>query len=695
MNPSKALQLLPQAYALHQSGRLREAEPVYRKALRAASRDAVALYMFGLLNLQLGNGEEAVRWNDASLKINPNQPEALNNKGLALQNLGRNEEALAAYEQAVKLNPAYAGAWYNRGNALQDMKRYDEAISSYRQALTLRPNHADTWINLGKACKLQEHYEDACACYEKAVALAPGLAVVYNNLGNALMELKRYDEAQANFNKAIAFKPDYADAYLNLGLLLPKLKQYGKALTAFDKAIALAPDNVDAYLNRGFVLQEMERYEEALASHQKAVALKPGAANVNFHLGQVLQSLKRMDEALASYDRAIELDPDYADAYAGKSNLFMELGSMDEAGAVLEHALKALPNETSLLGARVALKALQADDPLFGQLEKRYAERASLPSLKRVMLDFAMGKSLEAQGKYDDAFKAYEEGNQLHYQENPYDLERDLQRLASTRSYFSTKLIAKCQAVLETLPAVEDERVPVFIVGMPRSGTTLTEQVLASHPDLFGAGELVTFGNLARTVELPPPDAPDWEAKILDLRRLGQKYMEQTWKLAPDARYITDKMPHNFNNLVLIHLMLPNAKILHVVRDPMDNCFSCYALRFQKGHEYCYDQEMLGRHYRIYQQYMQHWHSVLSPGRILDVRYEDTVADLEMQARRILEYVDLPWDPACLNFYETKRSVKTASITQVRQPIYKTSVARWKRFEKHLGPLKEILQADA
>ena len=695
MNLGKELELLPQAYALHQSGRLREAEPVYRKALGTASRDPVALYMFGLLNLQLGNGEEAVRWNDASLKINPNQPEALNNKGLALQNLGRSEEALVAYERATKLNPAYAGAWYNRGNALQDLKRYDGAISSYQQALAIRPEHADTWINMGKAYRLHEHYEEACNCYQKAIALTPGQPVVYNNLGNALMELKRYEEAQANFNRAIAFKPDYADAYLNVGLLLLKQKKYQAALASIDKVIALMPDNADAYLNRGLVLQELDRHEEALLVHQKAVALKPDAANMHFHLGKAQQNLKQMDEALASYDRAIELDADYVEAYAGKSNLFMEIGRMAEAEEVLSRALETLPEDVSLLCARVALKALQADSPLFGQLEKHYAERTSLSQEKRIMLDFAIGKSLEGQGRYDEAFEAYEEGNRLHYQDDPYDLERDMHRLASTRSYFSAELFERCQAVLEKLPVIDDERVPVFIVGMPRSGTTLTEQVLASHPDLFGAGELVTLGDLVRTVELPSPDAPEWEARILDLRRLGQEYLEKTWRLAPDACYITDKMPHNFSSLALIHLMLPNAKIIHVMRDPMDNCFSCYSLRFQKGHEYCYDQVMLGRHYLMYQQYMQHWHSVLPSGRILDVRYEDTVDDLETQARRILEYVGLPWDSACLNFYETERSVKTASITQVRRPIYKTSVARWKRFEKHLSPLKETLQASA
>ena len=661
MNPDKALQLLPQAYALHQSGRLREAETVYRKALGAASRDPLALYMFGLLNLQIGNREEAVRWNEASLKINPNQPEAQNNKGLALQNLGRKEEALASYDHAVRLNPAYAGAWYNRGNVLQDMGRYDEAVDSYRQALAIRPYHADSWINLGRAHKALGHYEDACACYEKAIAIAPGQAVGHNNLGNALMELRRYDKALESLGRAVALDPDYADAYQN----------------------------------RGLVLQELDRYEEALESFRKAVELKPEAAEAHFHLGQALQDMRRFDEALTSYERATELKPGYADAYAKKALLFMELGKMKEAGAILDEVEGTMSDDTALLFARVSLKPLQADDPYFDRLRERYADRTTLLKGKREFVDFAMGKSLEAQGRYDEAFAAYEEGNRLHYEKYPYDITAEMRYLANTRAYFSVELLDRCRSVLETLPADGDERVPVFIVGMPRSGTTLTEQVLASHPDLFGAGELTTLGDLARKVELPPLDAPDWERRILDLRRFGREYMDQVWKLAPDARYITDKMPHNFNNLMLIHLMLPNAKIIHVMRDPMDNCFSCYALRFKKGHDYCYDLEMLGRHYQLYRQYMQHWHDVLPPGRILDVRYEDTVADLETQARRILEYVGLPWDPACLDFHKTERSVKTASIAQVRKPIYKTSVARWKHFEKHLGPLQEILQANS
>lgn len=659
MNPNKALQLLPQAFTLHQSGKFDEAASIYRKAMSADPKNADAPRMLGLLHLQQGQWQEGAKFTGLSLRLNPNQPEALNNQGYALQNLGRHEEALTCYDQALKLMPGYAGAWYNRGNLLQDMERHDEAISSYQQALAIRPDHADSWINLGKAFRQAERYDEALDSYRKAISLAPNNAVAYNNLGNTLSSLKRYGEAEANFNKAILLTPTYADAYLNLGL----------------------------------ALQEQEKFDEALACYQKAVSLKPEEARAHLTLGKTYQELGNLDSALASYDQAIRLKHDYADAYAGKGNLLIELGKMQEATAILQQAVADMPDEIAPLAALLALKTNHDDEQLIARLESRYAQREALPHDDHISLDFSVGKTMEALGRYDDAFMAYEEGNRLHYQDNPFDEEADIRQLTSTLSYFSSELFSESASILEALPASEEKRVPIFIVGMPRSGTTLTEQILSSHPNLFGAGELGVMNSLARKVEIPPREAADWEDKIRELREFGRSYLDQVWQLAPEALYITDKLPHNFMHLGLIHLMLPNAKIIHVMRDPMDNCFSCYALRFKKSHQYCYDLEMLGRHYLRYKQYMQHWHNVLPEGRILDVRYEDTVADLEGQARRILEYVGLPWDPACLNFHENKRAVRTASVTQVRRPIYSNSVARWKRFEKHLGPLADIITA--
>ena len=395
---------------------------------------------------------------------------------------------------------------------------------------------------------------------------------------------------------------------------------------------------------------------------------------------------------MACFDKAIEQQPDYAEAYARKGNFLIELGKMREAETPLNRALELDPANVAALSALMSLKRAKLDGPRFVQLEALYGRRATLPDDKRVPLDFAMGKALEDLGRHDEAFAAYAEGNGLHWAKHPYDEAEQKRTIQTRRSFFSRELFGKCAELAAKLPAVPGDRIPVFIVGMPRSGTTLIEQVLASHPSLFGAGELRTLDRLAQPVELPSIDTPSLEERLLDLRRLGQTYLDEVWKLAPKARYITDKLPGNFMRLGLLQLMLPQAKIIHAMRDPMDSCFSCYALRFKEGHEYCYDLATLGRYYLRYRQLMQHWHEVLPAGRILDLRYEDMVADLEGQARRLLDYVGLPWDPACLDFHQNKRAVSTASMTQVRRPIYKTSVARWKHFEQHLGPLLEIIR---
>jgi tetratricopeptide (TPR) repeat protein len=658
---SKSLQLFQQAYALHQQGRLDEAEPLYLKALSAAPKHADLLRMLGMLYLQRGNWKKGAQMTESSLRVNPAQPEAQNNLGYALQNLNRFDEALACYDRAISLNRVYAGAWYNRGNVLLSMGRYDEAVSGYRQALKIRPAHADSWVNQGKACKLMACYEDACYCYQQAIALSPDNAIAHNNLGNALNELNRCDEALTHFNKAIALAPDYADAYYNAGL----------------------------------VLQGMKRHEEAAACYRKVIVLQADHAEAHLNLGIVCHELKKIDDALVCFDQAIFLKPEDGNAYTRKGGGLIELGRMDEAEAILNQALLLSPDDIAPLISLLSLKRCHPGDPMLRRLEVHYAERESLSPEKRIDLNFAMGKAMEDVGGYDKSFEAYEEGNRLYCLEHPYDESEDICYAKSAAGFFSGELFDRFAALAAALPPVCDDRTPIFIVGMPRSGTTLIEQILASHPDLYGAGELAVLGELSGKVEIPAPDSPDLASSLLALRKLGQEYLDRVWELAPDARYITDKMPHNFLHLGLIPLMLPNAKIIHSMRDPMDCCFSSYALRFKEGHEYCYDMEMLGRHYQRYRELMVHWHNVLPPGRILDVSYEDNVADPEREARRLLAYLGLPWDAACLKFYENKRTVSTASVTQVRKPIYSGSVARWKRFEKHLGPLLEIVGSAA
>jgi hypothetical protein len=313
-----------------------------------------------------------------------------------------------------------------------------------------------------------------------------------------------------------------------------------------------------------------------------------------------------------------------------------------------------------------------------------------MPVPERIRYWFALGKAREDVGRYDAAFTAYTEGNRLQHDRLPCDEARADEMLARLIAVFDRDLFAARRDVRG------GDKTPIFIVGMPRSGTTLLEQILASHPAVHGAGELPDLNQVimnapARTGRRFPDFVPDLQPE--DFRRMGEDYAERLWRLAPGARHITDKMPANFFYIGMIRLMLPQAKIIHAMRDPMDSCFSNYARLFNDTMEFAYDLGTLGRYYVRYIKLMQHWHAVLTAGSILDLRYEDLVADPAAQARRMLDYVGLPWDDNCLAFHRNQRHVKTASMAQVRKPIYQTSVARWRHFENHLQPLLAIVQA--
>jgi tetratricopeptide (TPR) repeat protein len=657
MNQTSILQPLDEALALFQAGKFEQAEKIYRQTIASQPENAHALGMLGMLCMQRGNWEEGVDLVNASLAIDPRQPDMLNNLGYALQTLGRYEEALACYDKAIALYPGHVSAYFNRGNTLQSLERYAEAVESYEKAAYFRPAHADTWINLGNAHNKLEHYELASACYMKALALRADDPGIHNNLGLATKGLKQPETALAHFKKAIALQPGYADAHLNLANLLEELGRHEEALASYEKVMSLAPDWNDALVSKGLLLKDLGRYEEARECFVEAIARQPGNPEAHNGLGLLNQELGRREEATENFLAAIR-------AEAGSIGAYFNLAY---------------------------LGYLTKDEQLFEKLQEIYAHRNEIPDENHIYLDFAMGKALEDKQRYDEAFEAYEEGNRLHHLSHPYDEAAAEKSVNDIASFFTADLFEKCQTVSARLSLPRETRTPVFIVSMPRSGSTLIEQILSSHPLVFGAGELTLFDEITDGVQLPKKDAPGWEDACKHLRELGRRYLDAVWKLAPDAAFITDKMPGTFLHLGLLKLMLPDAKIIHAMRDPKDSCWSCYTHRFAKAHYYSYDLAMLGRFYMRYEDQMRHWHEALPPGSILDVRYENVVAEPEREVRRLLEYVGLPWDDACLKFHENKRPVLTASLNQVRRPLYSSSVARWKHFEKHLGPLLEIV----
>jgi hypothetical protein len=319
-------------------------------------------------------------------------------------------------------------------------------------------------------------------------------------------------------------------------------------------------------------------------------------------------------------------------------------------------------------------------------MEALAEDSRSLPVKDQVSLHFALANAYEDLGRYASAFRQLLAGNALQRQQIAYHEGATVGLFGRIRAVFDSELMRTHQNV-----GARSSK-PVFIVGMPRSGTTLVEQILASHPQVFGAGELTTFADAVVSIgavetwsEAFPQGCLTWLPARL--RQLGARYLAQVERLAPDAARITDKMPWNYLHLGLIHLALPDAAIIHVVRNPLDTCVSCFSKLFAGGNDYSYDLAELGRYYRHYQALMAHWRDVLPPGSVLDVHYEDVVADLEGQARRIVAYCGLEWDARCVAFHQTERPVRTASMAEVRRPIYTSSVSRWRRYEALLGPL--------
>jgi hypothetical protein len=414
--------------------------------------------------------------------------------------------------------------------------------------------------------------------------------------------------------------------------------------------------------------------------------LRPNFAEALSNRGNTLKELKRFEEALASYDRALTLRPDYAEAHNSLGVVLLQLGHLSQARAALEQAVELAPRKAKYRRDLGEITRFVAGHEHLAALEKLAADSVTLSVGDRIELHFALGKANEDVGRHAEAFRQWLDGNALKRQQIAYDEAATLGELDRIQSVFTCELIRTWQDVGDPSP------VPVFIVGMARSGSTLVEQILASHPQVFGAGELKHFDGSVKQIRTNFGDAAIYPELVSgmtdeDFRDLGVRYLAEIKRLASDSIRITDKAPGNFMFAGLIHLALPNARIIHTIRNPVDTCLSCFSKLFNEGQNHTYDLAELGRYYRHYQELMAHWHRVLPPGRILDVRYEDVVADLEGQARRIIAHCGLNWDPRCLAFHQTERPVLTASAAQVRRPIYNNAIGRWRVHEEALGLL--------
>jgi tetratricopeptide (TPR) repeat protein len=571
----------------------------------------------------------------------------------------------------------------NRHQRRASAKRGRTAKSPYAESAASRTMSASA--ELSKVAI--DHHQagrlaEAETCYRQIMATRPDHVVTQYNLGVVLHDQGKVDEAIAAYREAIRISPLFERAHANLGHALRKQGRLQESIAAYHQAIRIKPNHAEVHFNLGLALSDQSRFQEAIAAYQNAIRIKGNYAEAHCNIGLVLLKLGVLDEAVVAVRKAIASKPDLAEAHNLLGVALMQLGQLSEAKESFEQAVRHAPTDAAYRLAASEVTRFVPGDPRLAELEQFARDNASRPDTKQIELHFALGKAYDDVGQHADAFRHWLEGNALKRQQIAYDEATTLEELNQVRSVYTPEFIQASQN------AGHPSSVPVFIIGMPRSGTTLIEQILASHPEVFGAGELMYFRHVVEgTLAMPGGSATAGK----DMRSLGARYLAAVERLAPSARRITDKLPRNFIFVGLIHRALPNATIIHVTRDPVDTCLSCFSKFFTEEQDFTYDLAELGRYYRGYQNLMEHWYRVLPSGRILDVRYEDVVADLEGQARRIIAHCGLDWDPRCLAFHKTERPVRTASAMQVRQPIYNSAIGHWHVYAEFLGPLLEEL----
>ena len=469
-----------------------------------------------------------------------------------------------------------------------------------------------------------------------------------------------------------------------------ELNRLDEAVASYDKALVLRPDVAEVLHNRGHALFEMDRLDEAVANYEKALAIKPDFAEARIDLGKALAALHRTDEAIDCYRRVLAAAPGMAEAHSGLGAILQTLGRLAESRQRLETAVRLAPGNAEYYRSLVQAQRIAIGDPHLDAMEKLAQGVATLSRSEQIALHFALGKAYADLEKHKPAFDHLLQGNALKRKQVRYDETAGFAMFERVKAVFTPELMRQKRGL------GDPSNVPVFILGMPRSGTTLAEQMLASHPNIFGAGELRDIATALTEFDgrnhgqAPFPEIVP-HLSGAQLREFGARYVSTVAALAPTAARITDKMPGNFVFVGLIHLALPHARIVHTRRDPIDTCLSCFSQEFASGLQWSYDLGELGRFYRQYEALMEHWRRVLPAGVMLEVQYEELVADFEQQARRIVAYCGLEWDERCLAFHETQRPVRTASATQVRQPIYRSAIGRWRAYEPWLGPLLDAL----
>lgn len=650
-----------------------------------------------------------------------NSPDLLLLMGIIAGRMGDLDAAVRFVSRSLDLHEASAEAHFYLATVLRAKKEIDAAIRHTRRGLQLNPRSAEGYNKLGALLRMQDDNDRAEQAFSAAIELDPANALATYNLGYLLQQRLDLSGAETLFTRTLQLKPDLADAHSQLGAVLYQQGRLQEAVKALDTAIGLNNRLAEAHTIKGLALDMLGYPSNAEHCLREAVNVQPDNLKARLMLANTWLNRSRLVESVDEYRRileyepghilalvalahaclyqgdddaslryagkAMELDPEGIEARAGAASIYDRLGRFDEAYQCLLPLIEKGITTVSVaqLFASICRHVSQCDRAI-EEIENLLANQKLIPDEKR-QLYFAVARLYDRQRDYERAFHCYDEANRLKFW--PFSPEKHRKKIDSLIEVYNRNFLEEAPRFRESSEKM------IFIVGMPRSGTSLVEQILDSHSQVYGAGELTFISQIMMGLQDSLGEKREYPyymeyitAEVLE--GMAKDYMGRLPEESRPFLRVTDKLPENFLHLGLIQLMFPNARIIHCRRGPLDTCLSCYCQDFSGYLNYAFNLEHLGFYYREYLRLMDHWKDVLSLP-MLEVQYENMVEDTEQNIRTILEFCGLPWEEDCLSFHESARVVKTASYDQVRRPIYKGSIGRWKHYSHHLGPLKQAL----
>ena len=579
----------------------------------------------------------------------------------------------------------HPGAILILGWIAHQQRELEVAVKRYQQYLGLRPKDAEAHYTLGLVFKELGRTELAIEHFNQSIAIVADNAAVHRQLGDAYTKLRRLEEAIKPYETALALQADDVVTTINLGNVFHGLHRYTQSIHLYQQALSMQPDNVQVRRHLGASYQRTGQTQEAVKCFEQALSLSPDYVDARIKLAEVLRELGRAEEALVQVEQVIDLKPDETQAHIILALILRELGEAELAIERFERLLCTQPRCGHLYYQISMLKPKQELIPVVENL----IGDPELPVGDTIYCHFALGNIYRGSKSFDQAFSHFLEANTLYRKTFVYDAKEHALLIDSLIKVYSERFFKRKHQFGSA------SQLPVFILGMPRSGTTLVEQIISSHPKVYGAGELQAISAIVLSIsqrlehaDLYPECMTLFDQEMAE--EYSARYLQELALHSATAKHITDKFPGNYFKIGLIKTLFPDARIIHCQRNPLDTCISIFFHCIQDW-KWSFELTELGQYYLDYQRLMSHWHK-LFPGEIFTVQYEELVMDQERVSKQLIDYLGLKWDEKCLDFHNNERDVRTISNMQVRQPMYKNSMNRWKHYEKHLQPLIEVLQ---